>query len=522
MVKKYNLGVDSIKLVKFVEQFKTDRIKKDLNLTNLITFLSSNYNEFSKKEIKLVKKEKKIKRNNIFLDNLDTCGLSSRVNKNRYLLNIELVLSFLNKNNKDIILKMLKLHKYTESKKQEILIFLDNLEKYDKEYIIEWVNLNGIELMRSLYIFLLNNKLPKQIYQILGEEREIYGEFTSLDIQEEIELSLPKLLNNTYRMDNVDIKLIMNSKEKIKMNKDFVKRCFFLHYLLKDTKPLTIKFWLSGIKKSLPKQRNEIYLGPKEVNSGCSNKVEITLWRKEEVSKVLIHEIIHHLDLESFYDLIQIQEYIYSKFDIRISNKINFFESYTEIWANIINICLLVFSCKTKSIRKTNNIKKTNNIRKTKKRLKDNSNDILNNILNNIIELLNIELSFSLFQCAKVLHFYGYKSFREFYNINGWNEEEKTNKYHQKSNIFSYYIGRSLIFYNFNRFLDECYKYNIDSVMENRIPASIYIEIIEDTINNTNYINEIDNLINKMDQIKENSLIRKCMRFSAIEYDFIL
>ena len=521
MKKNYNLGIDSKKLVKFIESIKKDKIQKDLNLTNLIRFLSSNYTEFSKKEIKLVKNKKKVKRNNVFMDNIDTCGITSRVNKNRYLLNIELVLSFLNKHNKEIILKMLKLHKYTESKKQEILIFLDNLEKYDKEYIIEWMNLNGIELMRSLYIFLLNNRLPKQVYQIVGEEREIYGEFTSLDIQEEIELSLPKLLNNTYRMDNLDIKLIMNSKEKIKMNKDFVKRCFFLHYLFKDTKPLTIKFWLSGIKKSLPKPREEIYLGPKEVNSGCSNKVEITLWRKEEVSKVLIHEIIHHLDLESFYDLIQIQEYIYSKFDIRSSNKINFFESYTEIWANIINICLLVFSCisikKTNSIRKTNNIRKTNSI-KTKKRLKDNSNDIISNI----IELLNIELSFSLFQCAKVLHFYGYKSFREFYNINGWNEEEKTNKYHQKSNVFSYYIGRSLIFYNFNRFLDECYRYNIESVMENRIPASIYIEIMEDTINNTNYINEIDNLINKMDYIKENSLIRKCMRFSAVEYNFML
>ena len=63
MKKKYNLGVDSKKLVKFIESIKKDKkdkIQKDLNLTNLITFLSSNYIEFSKREIKLVKKEKKI------------------------------------------------------------------------------------------------------------------------------------------------------------------------------------------------------------------------------------------------------------------------------------------------------------------------------------------------------------------------------------------------------------------------------------------------------------------------------
>ena len=53
MKKKYNLGVDSKKLVKFIESIKKDKkdnIQKDLNLTNLITFLSSNYTEFSKKK----------------------------------------------------------------------------------------------------------------------------------------------------------------------------------------------------------------------------------------------------------------------------------------------------------------------------------------------------------------------------------------------------------------------------------------------------------------------------------------
>ena len=50
MKKKYNLGFDSKKLVKFIESIKKDKIQKDLNLTNLITFLSSNYTEFSKKK----------------------------------------------------------------------------------------------------------------------------------------------------------------------------------------------------------------------------------------------------------------------------------------------------------------------------------------------------------------------------------------------------------------------------------------------------------------------------------------
>ena len=113
-------------------------------------------------------------------------------------------------------MKMINLHRYTEEKKKNILDFLGNLEKYEKEYIIEWINKNGIELMRSLYIFILNGRMPPEVHKIIGEEIDIYGEFTSLDIQEEIELNLEEKEIRNYKCDGSNLNIIINSKKNLK------------------------------------------------------------------------------------------------------------------------------------------------------------------------------------------------------------------------------------------------------------------------------------------------------------------
>jgi hypothetical protein len=492
-----NLTEDSKILINYLLSLnKKDTIKKTDNLGNLLNYLFKNYNDFAKTKINLVKKpiESKNQRD-VFLDNIDTCSRKSY--KRDYLLNVEVILKFLNENHKELLLKMLNLHKYEEGKKKQLLSFIDNLGTYDKDYVFDWMNQNGIELMRSLYIFLLNNKLPEEVYKIVGGEREIYGEFTSLDIQEEIELSLPYKKEILYKMNNVELNLVINSKNKMKITEDFLRRSFFLSFLTGNSKDINIKLWLSKIKKYLPKPREDLFLGPKEVNSGCSSAYEITLWRKEEISKILIHEVIHHLSLERIPDLMEIQEYFYSKFDIKRNVRINFFESYTEMWTNILNIFMI-----------GKNLKKSN--KKSNKKSLNKTNDIL--------KLLNIELLFSLFQCAKVLNFFGYSSFSEFYKNEGFSEEGKSDKFKQRSNVFSYYIGRTLLFYNFDMFLKMCYTYNINMIVDNKIPASKFIELMENTINNTDYISKIDSLIKIIKtRQKQNDLIMRTMRFTVME-----
>ena len=75
------------------------------------------------------------------------------------------------------------------------------------------MNKNGIEIMRSLYIFLLNSRMPQEVHEIIGEEIEIYGEFTSLDIQEEIELNLEEKDIRNYKCDGSNLNIIINSKK---------------------------------------------------------------------------------------------------------------------------------------------------------------------------------------------------------------------------------------------------------------------------------------------------------------------
>ena len=520
-VNNYNFTKETTQLFDFIKQnekvMNPNLISIDKNISNLLNYLHKNYLIFMKEKIVLKSNTDNqmtptknpvisIDRNDIFLDNIDTC--KSKNYKRKYLLNVEVILFELYKNHKELLLKMLRLHKYSEKEKKNVLDFISKIQEFSKNYVINWMNKNGIELMRSLYIFLLNRRLPEKINQLVGEDLTIYGEFTSLDIQEEIELSLPYMQKNLYSMKDTELSLILNSRQYKSISEDFIRRCFYLNFLLGRNKKINLKIWLSKLKKYLPNERQEKFLGPKEINSGCTNGIEITLWRREEISKIMIHEIIHYLDLENIYDIEEIREYFYKKFDIKRDIKINFFESYTEIWTNILNICFIVFA------------KKSNKNKKSKKKSITFKNS---DVISEIIKLLNYELLFNLFQTAKVFDYFGYQKFSDFYKFEGIQEERKSNKYKQRTNVFSYFIGRSLIFYNLAKFVNLCFMYNKDNVINNMIPATEFIKLMEDTINNTDYIERIDKLLsfirkNKNEQ-KQNKMnfTYRTLRFTLFE-----
>ena len=67
----------------------------------------------------------------------------------------------------------------------------------------------------------------------------------------------------------------------------------------------------------------------------------INIWRKEEIIKVTIHELFHLFECDGHInDTSEILQLYQKRYDIT-SNKVNTFEAYTEIWANIINCFLL-------------------------------------------------------------------------------------------------------------------------------------------------------------------------------------
>jgi hypothetical protein len=151
---------------------------------------------------------------------------------------------------------------------------------------------------------------------------------------------------------HVSIDILSNSYEtkflnNIKHVLQFVISLFQPSY----KKNININYYLTDALKQLP---SDGQLQTNNVNSGsCSNNGDdcvITIWRKEEIMKVTIHELIHGLQPHPLKDTNEIIHYYQKKYNIT-SSKINIDETYTELWANILNCFIL--SYESKNIYKT-------------------------------------------------------------------------------------------------------------------------------------------------------------------------
>lgn len=182
-------------------------------------------------------------------------------------------------------------------------------------------------------------------------------------------------------------------------------RTIIVHYVpLKDKKKYTGKF-----------TRNEI-------NSGsCSfsdSKAEICLWREEECIKVLFHECIHGLKFSSIQDSDKIIEK-YNRLYNNNSPKMLIDETYTEVWAKILN-CYFVSRLSSLNYEDLDSYRY-------------------------FVSLLAIEREFVLLQ--------GYKVSKDLKD----NHKRDINK---DTNVISYYIGTAEIFNNFNNFLSLVFRDN--------------------------------------------------------------
>jgi len=163
--------------------------------------------------------------------------------------------------------------------------------------------------------------------------------------------------------------------------------------------------------------------------TSCKKVTELNLYRYEEWFKVLIHETFHNMGLDfSAYSQSDVNEYILKLFPIK--SEVNLFETYTETWAEIINVCFLVFF----TTRRGSSVE--NLIRKTEK-------------------FIDNERIFSLFQCAKVLHFYGL-DYDDLYAKTNAAQLLRKYKYKESTNILAYYILKSLMMFFIDDFLIWC------------------------------------------------------------------
>ena len=308
----------------------------------------------------------------------------------------------------------------------------------------------------------------------LDEKPQNYLEdnnFTSDNIKNNI---ISKL-KYCYKITHDNTEIIYFSSKKILANKlpEIINHMLILIKLLKilfhRNKYQKIIYFETLEKKKLPK--NNIILGPNEVNSGLTfidshKNGEIILFRKEEILKVLIHELIHSnsIDRKIIYSP-QIKEFN----NLFCSNyKILLNEAFTESLATIINLFYINIKCK---FNKKN----------------------LDNMFSNEINYLN-------YICSKIMF---YNKIEKISDVIKNNSVCKKNFY-QNTNVFSYYILKNILLTNHIEFSKILEKYTSNYKINNEIAIHEMINLI---INN---IHIIDSKICDVSKDKNNSL-RLCL-----------
>ena len=108
---------------------------------------------------------------------------------------------------------------------------------------------------------------------------------------------------------------------------------------------LIIYLYFTSLKKTFPKTNLEI-LDEINVNTAftttCPKDSEIVVFRKEEWFKVLIHETFHNFGLD-FSDMNTSDSTDFILSILKVDSQVNLYESYTETWAEIINISFCSF-----------------------------------------------------------------------------------------------------------------------------------------------------------------------------------
>jgi len=98
---------------------------------------------------------------------------------------------------------------------------------------------------------------------------------------------------------------------------------------------INIDFLFTDVKKTLP-SKNEV-IGQDTLNTGYTTGNLIVVYREEEWLKVFIHECMHLFEYDGI--LRDKSQLIYPLFPVNKNIHLN--ESYSEIWARILNCCMI-------------------------------------------------------------------------------------------------------------------------------------------------------------------------------------
>jgi hypothetical protein len=326
---------------------------------------------------------------------------------------------------------------------------------------------SGDDILLNCYQVIFSHKDRSPIHSILYD-----NPFVSIDIQHHYESE--DIIYEKYEGDGLTVNLYKLASDKTSYINRIVTtvslmRCFAKKYdgYLGD---LCLNIFLGNQTKKLTINHDgNIPLCADNTNSGsCVPGEYINIWRKEEMLKVLIHELVHFHKFDFHYT-----DNNYSYLEKKINNRIKIIgvdrcnESYTESLAVLIYLCIL---CKMLSI--------------------------------DFHVLLNIELNFLLYQVCKIIKYFGGESIRDMFRI--------TLK--QNTSIRSYFIIKYMMLCNldtFVKFIDDTgnVKNNIDK----------YGDFIGDIIESNRYIHNTSRVFKDIIDLDRPDFVNRTMRMSIFE-----
>jgi hypothetical protein len=241
--------------------------------------------------------------------------------------------------------------------------------------------------------------------------------------------------------ETIPIKLLFFTKT----NQDCIDRFHIamtvLRYMLQFPNTLNfieVVFAFTSVQKHLPTHG---LIGPSTLNTGYTIGNQIVVYREEEWLKVFIHECIHLFDYDA--ELRDKSELLYTLFPI--SRTIHLNESYCEIWARILNCCLI---------------------------------SVLNNV--DVDFLLEKERQHSLQQMVNVLHYMGilYPQLMD-----------KDTDFKENTNAFAYLVIPAILIQDPYLFVKWCKKNNKSLLPVEH--ADKYVALIQTTYNSKDFLNVI-------------------------------
>ena len=179
--------------------------------------------------------------------------------------------------------------------------------------------------------------------------------------------------------------------------------------------------------------------------SSDSKENDIYIYRFEEWFKVLIHESFHAVKLD-FSSILQtdINSKVLELYDVKSDPR--FYETYTETWAELINIMFYVFMKLDKKKIGENLVKVNTNIERKV---------YVRGLIRKVEKVLELEQMFSMFQCAKILNHFGL-TYRELVSMDIESSKKRSELYKEKTQVLSYYIMKSVFLWNVENFVEWC------------------------------------------------------------------